>query len=805
MSKKIWISTGVSRKDMKWKNREVTWEWLIGRLGETKRTSETIEEYLEMSKDAQDSIKDVGGFVGGVIQGGRRKASSIQYRDVLTLDVDKGYLDLFEDIKLTFDVSMCMYSTHKHTEKAPRMRIVIPLSRDVHGDEYEAVGRKFAELIDIEIFDPTTFQPERLMYWPSTARNGQFLYDSYEGSSGASSSGWLDADEMLGKYSDWKDTSQWAYSVKVQERIKRVMTKQGDPLERPGVVGVFNKTYGIEEAIEKFLGEVYIRCDSGIGDGSRWTYVAGSTSGGLVVYDNLFAFSHHSTDPISGRLVNAFDLVRLHKFGELDEGMENSGRDVPGNRLKSFGAMSEWAYKDDEVKKMALEDGRRSAADDFERVEDSGGKKEDLNWLKKLDVDKKGNCYNTIQNIVVVLTHDARLKDCLAWNDFDKKEIVMRDLPWRKVKRLSREFVDSDSAALRNYLEKLYRLTNSHKIEDAVSIVARKNSFHPVRSYLKGLEWDGEERVETMLIDYLGAENSVYIREVTKKMLVAAVGRIYDPGCKFDYALTLVGKTGIGKSFLIGKLAGEWGSDTFGNLENKDGMEQLAGVWIMEIGELAGLRKSRVEAVKLFISKREDRFRVAFGRRVEAFPRQCIFIPTTNEDQFLSDPTGNRRFWPVKVGVNEPKCDVFKIKQSDIDQIWAEAVYLYSSGEDLFLTPEIEAEARIVQEHHYEHDERADEISEYLQKEVPDNWYDLGLYERRAFLEGDETVGEKCFVRYKICVQEIWTELFKKQIGDMSFYNTKFVRDAMKKMPQWQSRLVKIKGIGTVRGYAFGE
>ena len=193
----------------------------------------------------------------------------------------------------------------------------------------------------------------------------------------------------------------------------------------------------------------------------------------------------------------------------------------------------------------------------------------------------------------------------------------------------------------------------------AVTKVADDRAYHPLRAYLAGLpEWDGSPRVDTLLIDYLGATDNAYIRAVTRKTLCAAAARVYSPGCKFDTILVLNGPQGIGKSTLIAKLGGEWFSDSLqlSDTHDKTAAEKLQGYWILEIGELAGLRKAEVETLRSFLSRQNDIYRASFGRRATPHPRQCVFIGTTNaESGYLRDTTGNRRFWPVKVSGNGHK------------------------------------------------------------------------------------------------------------------------------------------------------
>lgn len=782
MPNKIWISTGASREEKSWKNVEVSWEKLVERFKSVKVTGETYAAYLTMTKDQQQVVKDVGGFVGGIVSGGRRKKNSVTARYLITLDIDSAPADWWDDLTMFYPNEMLMYSTHKHSSEAPRWRLIMPLSREVLSDEYEAIARKVAGNLGIEHFDPTTFQPERLMFWPSRAMDGEHECFRQEGK-------WLDADAVLNEYADWRDSSQWPISEKAKQLIRRGIDKQEDPLTKGGMIGVFCRTYGIEAAIEKFLGDVYEKTD--VED--RWTYVMGSTFGGMMVYDDKFTFSHHSTDPSGGRLCNAFDLVRIHLYGDLD--LDDG---IPANKRPSYVKMTDMISKDELVKRGVVSEQVRNATRDFNDLLglNEGAEEENLDWTSKLDVDKKGNVLNTIGNVVLILNNDERLKGGLAWDDFAKRALVMRDLPWRlKGDKFSEGLSDSDDPGYRNYLEAVYKVNVASKVKDAIELVIHQHSFHPVRNWLEGFKWDGKKRLDTLMIDYLGVEDSVYAREVTRKTLIAAVARVYEPGIKFDHVLLLIGPQGIGKSRMVSKLGGKWYSDTFGNLQTNSAMENIQGVWIMEIGELAGLKKHEADVIKLFIAKGEDRFRVAYGKRVDTFPRQCIFIGTSNDYEPLKDQSGGRRFWPLQC------TKALYIGKEEIEQVWAEALVVYKRGEVIYLDKEIEGMAKEVQSEYTEYDERSGLIADYLNRKVPANWYDLSTYDRVAFLQGDETVGNPDMLRDRISVPEIWFELMKGTQKDMSTYNIKYIRTIMNNMKGWERKLIRVKGYDTQRGW----
>ena len=777
------VALGNTRKTKTWKNKPLQWSELLDRLSTTTRTPETVAEYKAMSRNQQSEIKDVGGFVGGYCNNGSR--SDIRHRSVLCLDADFADADLWPDWELLYGNAAAIYSTHKHTPEKPRLRLVIPLARDVSPDEYMAIGRRVAHTLGIDKFDDTSYQPQRVMYWPSTSQDGEFFFRYTDAPL-------LDPDEVLATYHDWHDVSAWPTSSREAAAPKKAASKLSDPLEKPGLVGAFCRAYyPIDEAIATFV-PTYQPCD----EPNRYTYTEGSTAAGVVIYeDGKFSYSFHGTDPASGQAVNAWDLVRLHLFHELDDCI---GADTSPTLRPSYKAMTKLATEDKRVTAQIVTDRSAEALADFDTPTEET--KEEKDWRETLKVTDKGGIAQTIENTVIILRHDPKLKDCLALNEMEHNIVARKCLPWRKVKGTS-QWVDADDAALRFYLEKAYGINSKDKIFDAVNVVASENSFHPVRDYLDACTWDGVPRLETLLVDYLGAEDNAYTRAVTRKALVAAVARIYNPGCKFDYMLTLRGRQGLGKSALIAKLGGKWFSDSFTTLQGKDAYEQVQGVWIMEVGELAGMRKAEAETIKLYISKQVDRFRPAYGRRLQEFPRQCIFIGTTNETQFLRDTTGNRRFWVVDTP-NKPASDMWdELTPERVKQIWAEAVEIYKQGEELYLPREIEKVAREVQESYEEENPRAGIIAEYLERLLPEDWDSKDTYSRRCWLESDEIGTIK---RQTVCILEIWAEALNGNPDKLDRYAIKEIGDIMARLPEWQrsgNKRTTIRPYGRQRFY----
>ena len=635
------IAYGDSSTARKWKNNEISWEDFCKRVSTTQYTTETVEEYRKMTKARRDAIKDVGGYVAGHLKDGRRKVGHVLCRSMLTLDMDNGMPGILDELKMLTDYRMCIYSTHKHTPDAPRLRLVIPMTREVSEDEYPAVGRKVAQEIGMDLFDDSTYEPNRLMYWPSTSSNGEYVYEVLDGEL-------LDPDVYLAKYDDWRDISTWPISSRESEVVKAAVNKVADPLGKEGIVGVFCRTYTIRDAIEKFLPDVY---EPSAMDG-RYDYIPADSSAGVQIIEEKFSYSHHATDPACGMLLNAFDVVRVHKFPDDDP-------------KKSFNAMAEFASSDDQVKLNIFEERQQEASAEFDE-EDPDAWKTQLTYQKKT-----AQIENTLHNLKLIMENDDAMKQ-IVFNQLADGMEIRDPVPWKHPSKFWR---DADDAQLICYVDEKYGTFSQRNYSIAVAKVVDDRSYHPIRDFFKNLpEWDGVKRVETALVDYLGAEDTPYVRAVTRKLLCAAYVRVHNPGVKFDNMIVLNGDQGIGKSTFISRLGCEWYSDSLNlsDMNDKTAAEKLQGYWILEIGELAGMKKADLDKVKAFISRQDDKYRASFGRRVTPHPRQCVFFGTTNnENGYLRDITGNRRYWNVKV-TGKGKHKAWELDEDTVAQIWAE-------------------------------------------------------------------------------------------------------------------------------------
>ena len=377
------------------------------------------------------------------------------------------------------------------------------------------------------------------------------------------------------------------------------------------------------------------------------------------------------------------------------------------------------------------------------------------------------------------------LKNVFSYNMFDNKIYVNRSLPWRKIKK-PEPLRDVDYSGVRNYIETVYGIVSSAKIDDALALEFERQAFHPITSYIKNLKWDNQKRIDTLGPDYFGTPANAYTKAAFKKTLVGAVARVFDPGVKFDLVLTLIGPQGCGKSTFVKKIGKQWFSDTFITVQCTEAFEQIQGAWLIEMAELSGLKKAEVESIKHFISKSEDMFRPAYGRVIETYKRQCIFVGTTNNKDFLRDPTGNRRFMPMVMEVENAKYSIFKdLTDEVVDQLWAEAYQLYIDGEDLYLKNAEEAIAKEEQYKHSEIDERRGIIEEYLNKALPADWDSYDIMKRRDWLN-DPLSPKGTEPRVFACVAEIWCECLGKDKTDMSRYNTRDINEILKSLPDWE-------------------
>ena len=762
------IAYGNNRQAKKWVNKTTSFDELKERLKVTIRTTESAEEYAKFSKAQKDNAKDHGGFVAGALKGGRRKIDTVELRSMVALDGDRIDKTFLENYETSTPYTSVLYTTHSSTDENPRVRLIFPLTRDVTPEEFVAVSRYLAQMLGIDYFDECSYQPNQLMYWPSTPSNGSFVYKEVD-------KNWLNPDEILNAHPEWTDPTRLPTSSRESKANTVANQKVQDPLEKDGIVGLFNRVYfPISKAIDAFLSDVYEPTENE----NRYHLIESSSIAGVEIKEEgKFVYSHHAKDPAYLKLCNAFDIVRIHKFGDDDD-------------KKSFRDMCEFAMQVDEVKVLAANERLALAEVDFSADGDD--------WKTRLKYQPKTSLLeNSVYNLNLILNNDPDFRN-FAYNELANRIQVTGSLPWERPEG-NKFWRDADTAQLKSIIDIRYLPFSSRNHDVAFTKIADDRRFHPIRDYLDSLPaWDGTKRVEDVFIKYLKADDTDYIRTVTRKTFAAAVARIYVPGIKFDCVPVLDGDQGIGKSTIVKDLVtADYYSETLSltDMDDKSGAEKLQGFWVVEIAELAGMRKADIEKVKAFLSTSDDKYRPSYGKVVESHPRQCIVIATVNGERgYLRDITGNRRFWIIKVHQKKQK-KTWSFTEEYRQQFWAEAKEIWKSGEKLYLEGDILEEAEKAQKGAMETDERVGMVEEYLNTPLPADWDDMDLFARRNYLNGSEFGGTQhigTIARTSVSNAEIWCECLNHSLPDLKTTDSYQIAALMAQISGWE-RTTNIK------------
>lgn len=762
------IAYGNNRQAKKWVNKTTSFDELKERLKVTIRTTESAEEYARFSKAKKDNAKDHGGFVAGALKGGRRKIDTVELRSMVALDGDRIDKTFLENYETSTPYTSVLYTTHSSTDENPRVRLIFPLTRDVTPEEFVAVSRYLAQMLGIDYFDECSYQPNQLMYWPSTPSNGSFVYKEVD-------KNWLNPDEILNAHPEWTDPTRLPTSSRESKANTVANQKVQDPLEKDGIVGLFNRVYfPISKAIDAFLSDVYEPTENE----NRYHLIESSSIAGVEIKEEgKFVYSHHAKDPAYLKLCNAFDIVRIHKFGDDDD-------------KKSFRDMCEFAMQVDEVKVLAANERLALAEEDFSADGDD--------WKTRLKYQPKTSLLeNSVYNLNLILNNDPDFRN-FAYNELANRIQVTGSLPWERPEG-NKFWRDADTAQLKSIIDIRYLPFSSRNHDVAFTKIADDRRFHPIRDYLDSLPaWDGTKRVEDVFIKYLKADDTDYIRTVTRKTFAAAVARIYVPGIKFDCVPVLDGDQGIGKSTIVKDLVtADYYSETLSltDMDDKSGAEKLQGFWVVEIGELAGMRKADIEKVKAFLSTSDDKYRPSYGKVVESHPRQCIVIATVNGERgYLRDITGNRRFWIIKVHQKKQK-KTWNFTEEYRQQFWAEAKEIWKSSEKLYLEGDILEEAEKAQKGAMETDERVGMVEEYLNTPLPADWDDMDLFARRNYLNGSEFGGTQhigTIARTSVSNAEIWCECLNHSLPDLKTTDSYQIAALMAQISGWE-RTTNIK------------
>lgn len=712
---------------------------LFDRLADSCTIPMTHDAYVALPKNQQDGLKDVGAFIAGELKNGRRRRDCILSRNAVVLDADNlpaGGTDDFVRAVVGLNACCCIYSTAKHSPATPRLRVVIPLSADIPAEQYPLVVRLLCQRIQPEMswFDPTTAEAGRIMYYPAHCQDVAPVYYVQNGG------GLLDAAGLMARLPDWQDVSSWPAFPR-EQTLARLAAKQQDPEAKAGVVGAFCKVYNVPAALDRFLPGVYEETATA----GRYTFTGGSTAGGAVLYDDgKFLYSHHATDPAGGKLVNAFDLVRLHKFQELDDGAKPG---TPVNRLPSYTAMEELARSDQQVSDVLAKE-RISAAEDFQNVIDEDAALE------------LGRCEGQI------LTEDVVR---LALKAFGIR--VRRNLITGKVEITGAPGRYSPEEAVNTLpvylMDKLRTIgvkgVNKTAITDYLGNIADVDRFNPVVDMLESTVWDRQSRFPEFL-RIMGISAGSFSAKLMRYWLIQTVALAYNDmrsAWAAEGVITLQGSQGIGKTLALRRLAirREWFAEGVTlDVKDKDSILRATSAWIAELGELDGTLKREQAALKSFITNPSDHVRAPYAREATNRARRTSFAATVNPEQFLQDETGDRRFWVIPVRDIDLQT-LIALPDEWFIQLWAEICTYWKMG---FLDFRLSAEDRAVLDVSNQQYRKPllgeEEIRQALNWELPSalwGWFTPTELQHRLFLNGKPTVQQVGCVLAKLGKEDV--------------------------------------------------
>jgi predicted P-loop ATPase len=707
------VAIAPKRASLHWKQVDLSWSDLM--------------EWVEHPADVKESGNYILGTLtpdselthdGKLCVGMHRKREYVQQRNGLALDADSPVEDFVARVK-KLGCRAIVHTTFSSTEDSPRYRVLIPLASSVEPEEYTEIAEEVMSRIGKESFDPGSSQPERYMFRPATDDHDSYAHWVFEGST--------------------LDPADFSEDLSGKRPPRSEFRRKKNPLELEGTVGAFNRAYdnGWDRLIVDYeLPYERVSANRYQLKGSKATAGMGPIEG----RPNL-VFSHHSNDPAAGVACSAFDLVRLHRFSQLDEDTS-----VPVNRRPSHEAMLKLASENSAAVRSLV--GEDFASDD--------------EWQFELKRSKRsGKLADVVHNWDLIRANDPIMAS-FRYNEMTLTGETSADLPWRSI-RTGKELTDNDTTEFRFYLERTYGIRPGKDfVWELMRASATQSAYHPVRNYLNSLHWDGKPRMEFCLP---GVEPTAYTRMVARKALIAAVTRIFEPGTKWDHMPVLVGREGIGKTWWIERMARGYYS-TLGRLGDKDTVLAMRQSWILVSDEGHSFRKDEAEIQKEFLTRTSDTFRMPYDRETLSHPRHCVFWATTNDQTFLRRQEGNRRFLVVKC-VNDVN---FEAMTDDyVDQVWAEATYRYQLGnENLYLVQDEARLAAMEREPFVEEDALTGLVAEYLSTMVPEDWEERTLRDRAAWLrdrkDGFTTEGDTPLTR--VCSMQVWVEALDRRASE---------------------------------------
>lgn len=748
------IFTAPKRDSRHWTKGTVTWGEIVGWMdspGDQKESGNYLLGTLEKTTTMHDRARP-----DELCTNYHRRKQAVVSRSAITLDVDHPADGFAEGVELAFPYAVIIHTTYSSTPSEPRYRLIIPVDRELAPDEYVTAANAVMQMLG-DGFDRSSQEPERYMFRPA-AQKAQWFESLV-----------VDGDPA---------PAEWLLESFEEDLRSKPMPGPGrnkrDPFEIEGTIGAFNKAYEDLDLLIEAYELPYERVDE-----DRYHLVGATSQAGMgPVRDahGLF-YSHHANDPAFGKTCSAFDLVRLHHYGHLDDEADPG---TPVNKLPSHLAMLEEAVVDHRVVAQLV--GLDFAAEMDELAETDDGEGAAVDWRSRLRLaPRTGAMLDVIKNWDLLLEHDPVL-ETIYYNEMSLSPEA-RWLPWRENLDVKPELTKYDRQEFLDYIERSYGVRPPQGRTDAlIDVKAGRNPVNPVKDYLLGLEWDGLPRLETCLP---GVKVTDFTRRVARMSMMAAVARMMDPGCKWDHTLVLYGDEGLGKSWWINRMA-KGHSSSLGRIDSKDTLLVMQRSWIMVADEGHSLKKADSDAMKEFLTETKDVFRLPYAPETLPHPRRCVIWSTTNDETFLRRQRGNRRFLIVECS---EKVDFDKFTEEYVDQVWAEAVALYMSGEqELWLDDDASVEAAIERERFVEEDSLAGIIQEFLDQLVPMDWWAKSPEQRIAWMsdrdQGFEPEGDVQINR--TCSMQIWVEALGRRKGDHRRIDLLEITEAIKRVPGWK-------------------
>ena len=717
-----------------------------------------------------------------------------------------------------------IHTSRRHTAEKPRFRMFIPVATPIPTDVYQVVSRIAALQFDPEMkhVDKVSFRPAQMMFRPTISKDQDFVSYRNQGRL-LDWSELLDIFEVT--VGDWHDLSNLPVTPGeklrvVKDKAEDPTTKAGPvgdfcrAYDVPAAIEAFlsDKYELVDETTGKprytYLGGTTTN-GAEVQDGGLFLYShhgSDPCSDMLVnAFDLVRIHLFHDKDD---KEADDLPMAKKPSFKHMMEFIKEDPRyreQVVKSRydlgamasdftddMVAGGSEAEDEGDDDEIalliggpaksKKTKIDrDGTGAPISVASAVPRKKLPPPPDDWIQQLGITLQGQIVSNLPNITQILINDLRLRHSIEYNDFHAGAVSRSPIKTRVAfipnysigDQVNGEPIqDHHLFAVRGMLEYQngpgkpgYGLKNvtDRDLNAAVETAARLNSFHPVRDMLENLKHDGRKRVETFFMDYFGCPDNAYHRQTALCFFVAAVARVFEPGHKFDFVPILFGAQGKRKSTAIKILAKSWFGELNGDFgDGKKMVEKMVGHWIMELPELSSITRSQIEDVKAFITATKSNERMAYGRRAQQFLRQCVFIGSTNDEEYLIDRTGNRRWWPINVKVG--LIDTDKLARN-VDMIWAEAVKLYRAMRaeqphgtlPLFLTdPEAIAEANKLTEAariQTDADSYAAIIGDWLDKKIePEGWDDFDQAMR----------GNRPEHRRYVCIAQVWTEALEQ-------------------------------------------